>query len=74
MEGKNSIAKIDTTTEVLIILKGILRVDFYNSKEKYLFSKISVHGQIHDATKSIVQTELIVISNLVKHFKTSNML
>ena len=37
---KNSIAKIDTTTEVLIILKGILRVDFYNSKEKYLFSKI----------------------------------
>ena len=37
---KNSaIAKIDTTTEVLIILKGILRVDFYNQKEKYLFSK-----------------------------------
>ena len=36
---KTSIAKIDTTTEVLIILKGILRVDFYSSKEKYLFSK-----------------------------------
>ena len=36
---KNAIAKIDTTTEVLIILKGILRVDFYNQKEKYLFSK-----------------------------------
>ncbi len=36
---KSSIAKIDTTTEVLIILKGILRVDFYNSLEKYLFSK-----------------------------------
>ena len=36
---KNTIAKIDTTTEVLIILKGILRVDFYNQKEKYLFSK-----------------------------------
>ena len=36
---KSSIAKIDTTTEVLIILKGILRVDFYSSKEKYLFSK-----------------------------------
>ena len=36
---KNAITKIDTTTEVLIILKGILRVDFYNQKEKYLFSK-----------------------------------
>ena len=36
---KNTIAKRDTTTEVLIILKGILRVDFYNQKEKYLFSK-----------------------------------
>ena len=36
---KTAIAKIDTTTEVLIILKGILRVDFYNTKEKYLFSK-----------------------------------
>jgi len=36
---KNAIAKIDTTTEVLIILKGILRVDFYNQNEKYLFSK-----------------------------------
>ena len=31
---KNAITKIDTTTEVLIILKGILRVDFYNQKEK----------------------------------------
>ena len=36
---KNAIAKIDTTTEVLIILKGILRVDFYSQNEKYLFSK-----------------------------------
>ena len=36
---KNAIAKIDTTTEVLIILRGILRVDFYDQKEKYLFSK-----------------------------------
>ena len=30
---KNAITKIDTTTEVLIILKGILRVDFYNQKK-----------------------------------------
>ena len=36
---KTSIAKIDSTTEVLIILKGILRVDFYSPNEKYLFSK-----------------------------------
>ena len=32
-------SKILLTTEVIIILKGILRVDFYNNKEKYLFSK-----------------------------------
>jgi len=36
---KNAITKIDSTTEVLIILKGILRVDFYDNKEKYLLSK-----------------------------------
>tara|TARA_B100001057_G_scaffold57221_1_gene50730 strand:- start:1530 stop:1973 length:444 start_codon:yes stop_codon:yes gene_type:complete len=36
---KTAIAKIDSTTEVLIILKGILRVDFYSPNEKYLFSK-----------------------------------
>jgi len=36
---KNANAKIDSTTEVLIILKGILRVDFYDENEKYLFSK-----------------------------------
>ena len=32
-------SKIELTTEVIILLDGILRVDFYNSKEKYLFSK-----------------------------------
>ena len=31
--------KIFWTTEVIIILDGILRVDFYNDGEKYLFSK-----------------------------------
>ena len=36
---KNAITKIDCTTEVLIILKGMLRVDFYDYKEKYLLSK-----------------------------------
>ena len=32
-------SKILLTTEVIIILKGMLRVDFYDNKEKYLFSK-----------------------------------
>ena len=32
-------SKILLTTEVIIILDGILRVDFYNNKEKYLLSK-----------------------------------
>ena len=36
------LSKIETTTEVIIILDGILRVDFYNNKEKYLFSKNSI--------------------------------
>ena len=33
------ISKIELTTEVIIILDGILRVDFYSNQEKYLFSK-----------------------------------
>ena len=33
------LTKILTTTEVIILLKGILRVDFYNEKKNYLFSK-----------------------------------
>ena len=32
--------KIFYTTEVLLLLKGILRVDFYGLSKKYLFSKI----------------------------------
>jgi len=32
-------SKIFSTSEVIILLKGILRVDFYDNKEKYLFSK-----------------------------------
>ena len=37
---KKRLTKILSTTEVIIILKGSLRVDFYNQKKKYLFSKI----------------------------------
>ena len=32
--------KIFYTTEVIILFKGLLRVDFYNEKQKYLFSKV----------------------------------
>ena len=32
-------AKISTMSEVIMVFKGILRVDFYDNKEKYLFSK-----------------------------------
>tara|TARA_B100000767_G_C19688525_1_gene502888 strand:+ start:295 stop:726 length:432 start_codon:yes stop_codon:yes gene_type:complete len=31
--------QISTTSEVIILFKGILRVDFYDYKEKYLMSK-----------------------------------
>ena len=34
------LTRILSTTEVILLLKGILRVDFYDNKRKYLFSKI----------------------------------
>tara|TARA_B110000438_G_C15674344_1_gene589546 strand:+ start:277 stop:711 length:435 start_codon:yes stop_codon:yes gene_type:complete len=37
---KKRITKILYTTEVILLLKGILRVDFYNDAKNYLFSKI----------------------------------
>ena len=37
---KKRITKILYTTEVILLLKGVLRVDFYNYTKKYLFSKI----------------------------------
>lgn len=36
---KKRISKITVTTEVLLLQKGILRVDFYTDKKKYLYSK-----------------------------------
>ena len=33
------LTRILRTTEVILLLKGILRVDFYNNNNKYLFSK-----------------------------------
>ena len=40
------LTRILRTTEVILILKGTLRVDFYNDKNKYLFSKIINEGDI----------------------------
>ena len=37
---KKRVTKILYTTEVILLLKGMLRVDFYNLRQKYLFSKI----------------------------------
>ena len=37
---KNSLRKIKGTTEVLIILDGVLKINFFNDKRKYIFSKI----------------------------------
>jgi len=37
---KKRMTKILYTSEVILILKGLLRVDFYTSIKKYLFSKI----------------------------------
>ena len=37
---KKRITKILYTTEVILLLKGVLRVDFYNHAKNYLFSKI----------------------------------
>jgi len=43
---KKYLRKVYHTSEVLIIQKGILRTDFYNSKKKYIFSKILEKGDI----------------------------
>jgi|TARA_B100000929_G_C15353099_1_gene368273 hypothetical protein len=50
-------SRIQTTTEVIIVLEGILRVDFYDNKEKYLFSK------------KIYADDLIMLSNGGHGFK-----
>ena len=40
------LTKISITTEVIILFKGILRVDFYNNQKKYLFSKKIYAGDL----------------------------
>ena len=43
---KESLRKIKGTTEVLIILKGELKINFYNKKKKYIFSKVAKKNDI----------------------------
>jgi len=43
---KKQTRKLLHTSEVILILKGILRVDFYDKKTKYLFSKILKENDI----------------------------
>ena len=40
------LTKVLTTTEVILLFKGMLRVDFYNEKKFYLFSKKLYAGDI----------------------------
>ena len=49
--------KILYTTEVIILLEGILRVDFYNDKQKYLLSK------------KLYSNDIIILSNGGHGFK-----
>ena len=43
---KKRLSKIFYTSEVIHLLKGKLRIDFYNDKKNYLFSKIIVANDI----------------------------
>ena len=37
---KKNERKIKSTTEVLIILDGVLKINFYNNKKKYIFCRV----------------------------------
>tara|TARA_Y100000590_G_scaffold466970_1_gene644111 strand:- start:1044 stop:1484 length:441 start_codon:yes stop_codon:yes gene_type:complete len=39
-EHRKRLTKIMTTTEVILLLKGSLKVDFYDKKRKYLSSRV----------------------------------
>tara|TARA_E500000178_G_C16424895_1_gene488987 strand:+ start:123 stop:521 length:399 start_codon:yes stop_codon:yes gene_type:complete len=43
---KNSLRKIKGTTEVLIILDGILKINFFDIKKKFLFSRLAKKNDI----------------------------
>ena len=52
--------KLSTTTEVIYILDGSLRIDFYSKKKKYLFSKL------------IKKNSLLILVNGGHGFKVSS--
>jgi len=39
-QHRKRLTKIVTTTEVILLLKGSLKIDFYSMQRKYLFSRI----------------------------------
>ena len=43
---KNFLRKINKTSDVLYVKKGILRVEFYNNKKKYFLSKVLKKDEI----------------------------
>ncbi len=73
---KKRSTKINYTSEVILMLKGLMRVDFYNRGKKYLFSKklkekdiiMLVHGG--HGFKILKDTEMLEIKqgpyNLIK--------
>ena len=73
---KKRMTKIYYTTEVILILKGMLRVDFYSQTKKYLFSKVLKEKDIimlvsgGHAFKAIKDLEMLEIKqgpyNLIK--------
>ena len=79
---KKRATKIFYTTEVIILFKGRLRVDFYDQRQKYLFSKIInerdiimlVHGG--HGFKVLKNIEMIEVKqgpyNLIKDKKKFN--
>ncbi len=79
---KKRTTKIFYTTEVIILFKGRLRVDFYDQRQKYLFSKIInerdiimlVHGG--HGFKVLKNIEMIEVKqgpyNLIKDKKKFN--
>ena len=57
---KRVFRNLSTTTEVIYIIKGSLRIDFYNEKKEYLFSKI------------IKKKSLLILVHGAHGFKVSN--
>ena len=43
---KRRLKKVDDTVEVLIILSGVLKIDFYTESRKYIFSKTARKNDI----------------------------